>query len=615
MATGRVYAVLLLVLPALTHVNGVPLDQRPLHETLRQEFRDAMETGHTGPTLRRVAQELDLGSLMLGGELDGGVRDGPRNLFFCTTCNLGVNEVLHSLQNGTDPMEIAAMITRLCIDLGIGSEKLCENFIALAEPQVFYVLDHSEGLTGRDVCGMMFSGFGCTTNNPNRVWEVTMPAVPKPPVTPPPTPAPGSPVMKVLHLADTHYDPHYLEGSNAECGERYHCCRAESGPLETPEAAAGKWGDYRFCDAPKRLLEAVYKHISEEHPDLDFIIWTGDLVPHNIWNTSQETNLQTVRDSVQMIKDFFPDVPVFPAIGNHESHPVNAFPQPYVEGEFDISWLYDEITQLWETWLPADVAASVAYSAFYSTLIKPGLRILSVNSNYCYSYNWWLLYDDVDPASELQWMANELQAAEDAGEKVYLISHHPPGHEDCAHTWSHQYNKIILRYESTIAGLFYGHTHKDHFMMVYDPEEPTRAVHVGYVTQSQTPYHELNPGYRVFTVDGDYEGSSYRVLDHVNYITDLDEANANEERDPRFYVLYTAKEEYGLPDLTPASWSALVDQMKEPGSDKFNTFFKNYIKDARPYMMKGCDADCKSNLLCRLVVSDTSDYSRCDGLR
>ncbi|MPD05787.1 hypothetical protein E2C01_101552 [Portunus trituberculatus] len=86
------------------------------------------------------ALELDLGSLMLGGELDGGVRDGPRNLFFCTTCNLGVNEVLHSLQNGTDPMEIAAMITKLCINLGIASEKLCENFIALAEVCVYCIL-------------------------------------------------------------------------------------------------------------------------------------------------------------------------------------------------------------------------------------------------------------------------------------------------------------------------------------------------------------------------------------------------------------------------------------------------------------------------------------------
>lgn len=56
------------------------------------------------------------------------------------------------------------------------------------------------------------------------------------------------------------------------------------------------------------------------------------------------------------------------------------------------------------------------------------------------------MYDDVDPASELEWMGSELQAAEDAGEKVYLISHHPPGHEDCTRTWSHQYNRIILRY-------------------------------------------------------------------------------------------------------------------------------------------------------------------------
>ncbi|MPC87377.1 hypothetical protein E2C01_082239 [Portunus trituberculatus] len=56
MTTGRLYTVLLLLLPALTHVTGVPLDHSPLHETLRQEFRDAMKTGYTGPTLRRVAQ-------------------------------------------------------------------------------------------------------------------------------------------------------------------------------------------------------------------------------------------------------------------------------------------------------------------------------------------------------------------------------------------------------------------------------------------------------------------------------------------------------------------------------------------------------------------------------
>lgn len=75
---------------------------------------------------------------------------------------------------------------------------------------------------------------------------------------------------------------------------------------------------------------------------------------------------------------------------------------------------------------------------------------------------------------------------------------------------------MSARYESTIAGFFYGHTHNDQFMIFYDPDDPQRAYHVGYVAQSQTPFHDLNPGYKVYIVDGDYEDSSYvrLVLNH-----------------------------------------------------------------------------------------------------
>lgn len=43
--------------------------------------------------------------------------------------------------------------------------------------------------------------------------------------------------------------------------------------------------------------------------------------------------------------------------------------------------------------------------------------------------------------------------------------------------------------------------------MVYD--ENDRPALVGYVAPGQTPYHDLNPGYKVYTIDGDYEGSTY----------------------------------------------------------------------------------------------------------
>ena len=54
------------------------------------------------------------------------------------------------------------------------------------------------------------------------------------------------------------------------------------------------------------------------------IIWTGDLVPHIVWDTSKEGNLKIIREIVEIVKEKFPGIPVYPAIGNHESHPVNA---------------------------------------------------------------------------------------------------------------------------------------------------------------------------------------------------------------------------------------------------------------------------------------------------
>ena len=56
-----------------------------------------------------------------------------------------------------------------------------------------------------------------------------------------------------------------------------------------------------------------------------------------------------------------------------------------------------------------------------------------------------LLLDSVDPSGELQWLVEQLQEAEDLGEKVHLLSHIPPGITDCLPTWSHQFNRIVNR--------------------------------------------------------------------------------------------------------------------------------------------------------------------------
>lgn len=71
--------------------------------------------------------------------------------------------------------------------------------------------------------------------------------------------------MKVLHLSDTHYDPEYLEGSNADCNEPL-CCRATSGSAKSPDRRAGLWGDYRKCDTPSRTIHSMLQNIAYMHP-------------------------------------------------------------------------------------------------------------------------------------------------------------------------------------------------------------------------------------------------------------------------------------------------------------------------------------------------------------
>lgn len=117
------------------------------------------------------------------------------------------------------------------------------------------------------------------------------------------------------------------------------------------------------------------------------------------------------------------------------------------------------------------MSPTIKYGGFYSVLVRPGFRIISINTNYCYVGNFWLLINATDPASQLQWLAYELHAAEISNEKVHIIGHIPPGYPECMRIWSRNYYKIIARYEATVTGQFFGHTHGDEFEVFYDPDD------------------------------------------------------------------------------------------------------------------------------------------------
>ena len=59
----------------------------------------------------------------------------------------------------------------------------------------------------------------------------------------------------------------------------------------------------------------------------------------------------------------------------------------------------------------------------------------------------------------------------------------------------------------------------------YDLENTTRATSISYVGSSVTTYSKLNPGYKIYTVDGFYTNSTWQILDMDTTFMNLTAAN------------------------------------------------------------------------------------------
>ncbi|XP_032779473.2 sphingomyelin phosphodiesterase [Daphnia magna] len=535
-----------------------------------------------------------------------------KGLINCALCNSIISDIFLGFQNGQTDEEISAGIGQRCETLNLYNFKVCNGTAAIAMPTIRYI--YSLGVIEGNICGMLLQTENCGFSDPGVLeWSVAPSSVPKPPVTEPALPPTGSPTLKVLHLSDIHWDPEYLEGSNAVCGDPL-CCRASSGEVVNATDAAGYWGDRRDCDLPWRTVEKAVAHMAQQHPDTAYIIWTGDLTPHDTWSTDKDENLMIIDRLMTLIQQYFPTIPVYPTLGNHESHPVNTFAPPEItDVEFNTAWLYDEADRQWARWLPADVSSSVRYGGYYTALAQPGLRIVSMNMNYCYIFNYWTYYKSQDPASILTWLNQVLEDAELAGEKVHILSHIPPGNLDCWTIFSREFAKIINRFESTVAAQFYGHTHNDEYKIFYDLQELNRPINIAFVAPSLTTSSD-NPGYRIYTVDGQRPGSTWAVLDHSSWIMNLTVANAQDPSiDPVWFELYQAKRDYALTDLSPRSMDAFYQQLVTDDA-LFQMYFEHYYKKSEERLEKGCDIDCRTKLLCFIVTTDPLDQSRCQNI-
>ncbi|CAF1463162.1 unnamed protein product [Adineta ricciae] len=520
----------------------------------------------------------------------------------CDACNLLVPEMRVLIRiNRSDLIDNVAI--EFCKFYKLLDRNVCLGAVNEYKNAVIEVLALSP-LTNKELCSLAFE-CAAPPYFPVVNWNVTFPDKPKPTPQPPQPPASGSPKLNILHLSDTHVDFAYKPGSQADCSQPL-CCR--QGQPAPGHAGAGFWGDYRNCDIPYWTAEAILKYAAELE-EVDFIYYTGDIPAHNVWNQSRSDQIYAINAINRMLGSIFPNKTFYSAVGNHETAPCNLYPTPNIKTD-NISWLYEALADSWiKLGLPEDTRESIERGGFYTTLIRPNLRIISLNMNYCSRENFWLLINATDPLGQLQWLIQWLQYAEDHEEKVHIIGHHPP--RSCMAAFSWNFNKIVNRYENTIAGQFYGHTHVDEFLMFYDETDRNRPVSMAYMGPSLTTSSYLNPGYRVYSVDGDYAGSSFWALDHRTVIMNLTASNMYNKT--IFIDEYDARDAYGLKYLFPSDWNDLIQRLKSDLDGPlmglaYQFYTKSYQNGSQ------CDHQCRRGLLCNFITARGNDPHACDSI-
>lgn len=220
--------------------------------------------------------------------------------------------------------KLADIAQNLCDFLSLGPTVTCEGLIQTALSTVDYILRNTTKLDANRICSIWYQQINCAEKDLSVEYPIDYPTPQSPSKSKTATDRSALPPLVVVHLSDFHFDPYYEPNSTAHCME-WVCCRVDSTPAPNSNSqGAGYWGDYNPCDSPFHTIEDIVQRVKAEYKHIDMIYYTGDIVDHFSWRTSIEHNSESIRKMSRYLIAQFPNVPIYPVLGNHEAHPANS---------------------------------------------------------------------------------------------------------------------------------------------------------------------------------------------------------------------------------------------------------------------------------------------------
>ncbi|KAI0070334.1 Metallo-dependent phosphatase [Panus rudis PR-1116 ss-1] len=441
--------------------------------------------------------------------------------------------------------------------------------------------------------------------------------------------------LKVLHISDIHLDPRYATGAEANCSSGS-CCRVNKHNSQSPNQTvfpAPRFGAYK-CDTPYSLVVSAMQAIpvltGTQHSGFDFTIYTGDLVAHDPDNQlSQDYVTYTESAMYDLLKRMLGAGPVYAVLGNHDSYN-QAQDAPHSLGGASakqFSWNYDHLAALWqhEHWLPeAAVQLARAHYAAYMVRRQDGLRIITLNTDMWYHTNYFNYINMTDPdvSGMLRFLTDELQAAEDAGERAWILGHVLSGWDGTNPLLNptNLFYQIVDRFSPhVIAGIFWGHTHEDQMNIFYANNATNinaqNAQAVAWIGPSITPGSNLNSGFRVYEVDS----GTFEILDAHTWKSDVNSfpvLDSQLQFGPTFEYEYNTRATYGANitgwgpnDPLNATWWHLVTEQMEANESLVTTF--NTFQGKTSVRTKPCTGPCAAAKICYIRSGSASIGQNC----
>lgn len=439
--------------------------------------------------------------------------------------------------------------------------------------------------------------------------------------------------FNVIHVSDLHVEQDYAVGSEANCTTSM-CCTVnkhskrknnkdkdkytnlyegsyydnndifhlglpvsnDNSSIYTPATTFGSY----MCDSPEVLINSTFLSIrnlqKKNGPNFKFAIFTGDMVDHD---GAQYISLGMSKKSEEIIfrdaKHGLRDIPLYPALGNHDSFPYGQIAPEKTKFTNRFTWNTDLMAEMWSSynWIGKKQVDQVKrHYAGYSISTKMGLKIISMNSNAFYYgniYSYWNMVEDSDPFGSFKFLVDELLDAESKDQRVWIL-YHIPMSNNILPVQSKLFTEIVERFSPyTIAGIFNGHTHRDEFQILfkgdgtnYIQKTKENALNVAYIGQSITPLAKYNPGWRYYEVDK----KTFSVLNIHNYYVDLESTFGTNGSEPVWEYEYSARSAYEIdwPESSPlnATYWALVAQKMKTNSTILQ-MYENYAGRLSPF--------------------------------